>query len=296
MPQHEMAIFCKSFRDDFDRLKNLVDSVVSLRIDTPMLISVPKDDAHLLADAMTLPRNVTVVHDESYVIPGTPFGYGWLQQQVCKLSVYRTEFADSYVMIDSDTYFISDLSPLIPHCRNKSIVSHPVFTKFQLGNDVLIDYIRQDAGDVEPVTPAGDMKRFDEQIGAILDNIDAVSRQKPDERGKLINQLFAAPKLAYQPAQLFHTSILEEFRSFLGKRGMDFYSCIKISPWEYNWYACFSLARWPNHIRGICSPVLHFADDKSVADAKELGFKVEDFQKHFVAIQMAARHFDRVHF
>ncbi len=73
---------------------------------------------------------------------------------------------------------------------------------------------------------------------------------------------------------------------------MDFYSCLKIAPWEYNWYACFALAKWPGAITCICSPVLHFATEADILDAKKMGFTADDFRRRFVAIQMAARHFE----
>jgi hypothetical protein len=160
-------------------------------------------------------------------------------------------------------------------------------------NDGLVDLIRNETGAAQPVFPAGDITQFDAHIPAILKNMESVRSGEPDGT---INRLFGAPWLAYQPAQIFHASILSEFALFLAERRLDFYDCIKISPWEYTWYACFALARWPNQIPGYSSPVLHFADEDSVALAKANGFTVDDFRKRFVAIQMAARHFDRVRY
>jgi hypothetical protein len=288
---HEIAIFCKSFRDDFDRLQLLIRSVEEQDIDTPLLISVPESDLSSLEAMTGKGRGIHLVADESYVIPGEPFEYGWLQQQICKLSVHLTGFAKSYVMIDSDTYFISGIERTIAQCQKEQIVASAIFTKFYAENETLIGYVKGD----EPaplLRLTGDLDGFDRRLSALDAVMDELLTRSPDQRGCLINELFGVPKAAFQPSQLFHARMLQGFSDFLAERGMDFYSCIKLSPWEYNWYACFAVAKWQTEIMGACSPVLHFASEADVLAAKDLGLTESDFKKHFVAIQMAARHFD----
>jgi hypothetical protein len=296
VPTHEVAVFCKSFRDDFDRLKLLVESIEAQSIDTPVLISVPESDIQLLRSLIPFDPRYTVVSDESYVIPGAPFPYGWYQQQVCKLSIYRTDFAKSYIMIDSDTYFIKGIEDTIIQCRNENIVASDIYTKFFSYNDKLKNYLRDKETDSPSVHVAGDIEGFDARNAALTANMEEINKKGAVQRGAIINHLFSLPNLAFQPAQLFHARILSAFSSFLNDRGMDFYSIIRLSPWEYNWYASFALANWPMKITGICSPVLHFASQKDVSDAKEMGFTIDDFKRRFIAVQMAARHFDGLQF
>ncbi len=215
MYKHDAAIFCKSFRDDFDRLKLLLSSVAAQKVDLPVLISVPENDLELLKSIVGPSQQAHIVTDESYVIPGTPFQYGWLQQQVCKLSVYRTNFAKSYVMIDSDTYFIDDARRLVDHCNQGHIVASSVFTKFFAANDRLIGYLRQGSSDA-PISAAGRLDGFDDRLAVVLDKFDEIDKKKPDEKGHIINDLFAAPQLAFQPSQLFHSENPREIFEFPG--------------------------------------------------------------------------------
>src|SRR4051794_22633616 len=131
------AVFCKSFRDDFDRLVHLVHSFQHFVAPAvSMLISVPREDMtaaqHLLADQ---PR-VTLVCDDEYTDAAARGMGGWVHQQLCKLSVHRTGFADSYFALDSDSYFIRPFGPQ-DFCTAEGLprfVASPVFTVYQPHN------------------------------------------------------------------------------------------------------------------------------------------------------------------
>jgi hypothetical protein len=274
----------------------MVESIEAQHIDTPVLISVPEADISQLRSMMPSDGRYSIISDESFVIPGTPFQYGWLQQQVCKLSIYRTEFAKSYIMIDSDTYFIRGIEETIVQCQNENIVASEIYTKFFLHNGNLINYLNNKGNSAPLIKISGDIDGFDARLAYPSANMKEILEKRPTQRGQIINALFAVPNMAFQPSQLFHSRILSEFSTFLGDRGMDFYSCINLSPWEYNWYACFALAKWPMKMTGICSPVIHFAKEEDVLDAKNAGFTVHDFKHRFIAVQMAARHFDGLQF
>lgn len=301
-PAHRVAIYCKSFRDDFDRLRLLLTSWQENVPDMPFVLSVPELDMALLQESVPLPPGCVLVTDESYVIPGEPFRYGWFQQQVCKLSVHRLGLADAYLMLDSDSYIVRPFgeelffTDQIPH-----VVGSPVTTKYYPSNAKLQALLLEGI-DTEPSRgKAGDLSAF---VGA-LPEVRAAYKAWEDEKARtghaadrehFLRKLFAIPVLAVQPAQIFHTSILQAFEIFLKGFGMDFYDAIRLSPWEYNWYAYFALSNSGIDTLAIRSPVLHFARDTDIEHAKSIGINNSMIHKHFAAVQMAARHFDTVSF
>src|SRR3954449_5514665 len=94
----QCAVFCKSFRNDFDRLINLVNSFQRF-VDPAvgMLISVPRADMTGAQHLLESQARITLVCDDDYTDAAARGMGGWVHQQLCKLSVHRTDFADSYL-------------------------------------------------------------------------------------------------------------------------------------------------------------------------------------------------------
>lgn len=296
----ERAIFCKSFRDDFSRLSLLIDSWISTNQHLPLLISVPDSDYVLLRETISVPANCTIITDESYVIEGEKFKYGWYQQQVCKLSIYRSGFADSYLMIDSDSYFVSPINDNLFYTdKKKNVIASSIYTKFSPINNSLIDLIKN-GNDVPPLfEKEGSLANFDAMLKEVIfehERLQAAGVQSKSDREFYIRKIFSVKKLSVQPAQIFHSSILTVFSEFLKRYNLNFYDAIRLSPWEYNWYAYFSLSEPNLDIVGIRSPVLHFARDSDIEYAKKIGITKKDIECYFHVVQMAARHIDTLSF
>ncbi len=293
---HKYAIYCKSFRDDFLRLERLLDSIKKTNgSNLPMLISIPEQDIGIFKSSISIPDFVTIIADEEYTIEGEKFSYGWLQQQVCKLSVHRTGFANSYLMIDSDSYVINRIEESIFYTNNiPNVVYSQIHTKYEPGNDALAGMI---LGEIIPngsIVKSGTLSQFASELAAI--KAEGVPNMHPDERGIYIPRLFQAQRISTQPGQIFHSQILHRLEEFLLMHNMSFYDAIELSPWEYNWYGYFAASDNDSEIVGVVSPIVHFASDEAISHAREKGITIKSLCQHFTAIQMAARHFDTLEF
>ena len=100
---HNLILYCKSYRGDFQRLVNLSLSIKEFNKDNiPFYISVPESDLELAKES--IPYYTEIITDEGY----TPLNEGWRGQQYTKAYFYKTKISRFYVSIDSDSYFFKD--------------------------------------------------------------------------------------------------------------------------------------------------------------------------------------------
>jgi len=109
------AMYCKTYSVDIDRFKVMLDSFAQHNKDNIKLyVSVPAHELNLYSEIESKINNVVVISDESFAEPylatighwGMSIGYA--NQEICKLTFFKTGFAENYLTIDSDAYFIRD--------------------------------------------------------------------------------------------------------------------------------------------------------------------------------------------
>ena len=77
---HKIVLYCKSYRNDIERIFRLCESIKKFNFDNiPVYISVPSNDMHLFNDI----ENVNLIEDELVYTGNKP---GWVQQQIVKSS------------------------------------------------------------------------------------------------------------------------------------------------------------------------------------------------------------------
>jgi hypothetical protein len=296
MPRH--AIFCKSFRDDFGFLQRLVQTWSEFASQYPMVISVPRIDRTLLLSRIDFPQNVTIVCDEDYTDADHWKAYGWVHQQLCKLSIFKLDLADSYLIVDSDSYFVAPLrdSHFEEDGRSK-IVYSGLYTGFVEWNSKFSHFLQTENPDeiaqytTEQKLPFGSIENFDRNLQEkIRLNLESPNTNLLD-KGHWINLVFDIPRgIAFQPGQIFSAKHLGEFHNFLIERGLTFSTLIELSPWEYNWYACWVSAVKQENVFRSTSPILHFPSDEAINYARSIGLTPERIASRFPIVQMAARH------
>ncbi len=293
-----LAIFCKSFEEDFLRLSQLLESHVKLCPEVPFVLSVPRAHEPALRALGRQNSTVTVVHDEDYAPPGMESLYGWYQQQVCKLSVYKTGLADAYFSVDSDAYFINSIGPGdFYHDGRKRIVYSRLFTKYLPSNDALQDFLLNPGAVSLPDTGAGTIDGFGDRLAVFHRWLESSGDTAPVERGRWINRLFQAPLgTSFQPGQILHASLLADMQLFFGDFGISTVDLINLVPWEYNWYGAWAAAARRDQVALSTSPIVHFASAADVAHARSRGVTASHLASRFKVIQMAARHFNDTRF
>ena len=97
-----LALYCKSYRNDLERVKKLASSIEEFNKDNlPFYISVPKQDYNLFKES-NLPVTELLVDEDIH----TAEGRGWVQQQIVKSNFWRLDLCENYLCLDSDSYFI----------------------------------------------------------------------------------------------------------------------------------------------------------------------------------------------
>jgi hypothetical protein len=142
----KIALYCKSFSRDIDRVVNLVKSIHKFNVDKiPVYISVPSQDVTLFHQVSG--NGVTIIEDEDIYDGNAP---GWIQQQIVKSNFWKLELCENYVCIDSDGYFIKDFhtsdfmyddeTPYTVIHEQKELFTWTVSKVNQLGFDPKISY------------------------------------------------------------------------------------------------------------------------------------------------------------
>jgi hypothetical protein len=293
-----IALFCKTFRDDFDRISVLFDSIRLYNEDRiPVCISMPPEDISIFMDLFSR-YDFEVFSDDSLVGFGQGSGDGWTHQQVVKLCCDQTHIADSYFVIDSDYYFIR------PFYRSDFVSASglPMTCISRFGHsgssrhiDLVIAYLNSDTdvdftADEVSVLRSGvmpDLLRPFSELSSLCDGTDDLSR------------IFSRNKVPFfcQPGPILRADVLELIRTqALLNNKPDVVGhlpavLVNICPWEYSWHAEYLLASSLEiSLRPL--PVIVFPTKESVIDARSRGLDTKLLSKKYLAINMAARHHD----
>ena len=104
---YNFVLYCKTFRRDFDRVKNLFESIKKHNKDNiPFFISAPSKEKKLLQSVIGN-EGYTFISDEDIFQLQYPLD-GWRQQQIVKSNFWKAVDTENYLCIDSDAFFIRD--------------------------------------------------------------------------------------------------------------------------------------------------------------------------------------------
>jgi len=110
---NDIVLYCKSYRRDFLRLRDLLESINRFNTDRiPFYISTSIADRDALieligADGYCWVSDESIIAANPNAKPGIEKGHsGGLSQQVIKSEFWRLQLANNYLCIDSDSIFI----------------------------------------------------------------------------------------------------------------------------------------------------------------------------------------------
>ena len=115
----DIVLYCKSYRNDFLRLRRLLESINQFNVDRlDFYISTPEVEKNLLVE-MLGEKGYIWVPDEDIVRANTRADFakyqsilGSLSQQIIKSEFWRLGYAENYLCLDSDSVFIKNFSRL----------------------------------------------------------------------------------------------------------------------------------------------------------------------------------------
>lgn len=112
--KNKLAFFIKACMRDIDCFEQLVKSIKVFNKDNvPICVSVAQSECQTFQECLkkwgiecSLYTDEEIV--EKYIFSTDAFQQKWTYQQLVKLNFYKTNFAEHYILIDCDGYFIQD--------------------------------------------------------------------------------------------------------------------------------------------------------------------------------------------
>ncbi len=171
--KHPIVLFCKSYRNDVLRVKDLIDSIQLFnRDDIPLFVSTPLEDKKIFSAHIN--QNLYTWIDDLEICKSNPkFREHFLKnmkgqtsQQIIKSEFWRLNLCENYLCLDSDAKFIKDFykSDFIGSNGDPYIVMHTA--------DDFIDEMRRN-GKVEVIhnflRESNSVKNFFQRVGADYD-------------------------------------------------------------------------------------------------------------------------------
>jgi hypothetical protein len=208
---HSFAMYLKTYSGDYDRASNLVDSFNKYNRDGIYLyISAPDNELYLFKPFSS--PNIIVISDESFAneyfakISHSGMDMGYINQQICKLTFYKTAVARNYLCLDSDSVFIRDF--YISDFMHDEVTPYTVLV---MDKDLSIER------HFRPMFWLGRQAR----IKKIYDFMELHDRRLRTCHG----------------AQVLNAEILESLaRDFMKPKALEYNDLLRISPYEFSWY------------------------------------------------------------
>jgi hypothetical protein len=289
------SLFCKTFRGDIDRFAFLLDSLERTnKSSIPLLVSLPKEDKAEFDNRVGTHR-FQCVFDEDVV--GRVERQGWRHQQLVKLCAHRLDFADAWLLLDSDYYFIKDFQ--LEDLVDGDSVAFPVSRSRHVMDDdreVLFSYVRG-RDTLVPVTKEECLAWRDERElprSLTLDRVrDFFFKPDIDRTPARIPQFFhrSGGELSFMPGPIWTADCLRSMVvELLEPRGWGFKDLLRHAPWEATWVGEWELYRGLPHRHIIETMIPQFREDETILEARKQGLTEAVMSRRYLGVSLAARH------
>jgi hypothetical protein len=213
--KHQIVLFCKSYKNDVFRVKNLIKSIQIFNKDEiPLFISTPSDDKQIFDEHIN-PSSYFWIDDLEICKANPEFNdvflkniKGHTSQQIIKAEFWRLGLCENYLCLDSDAEFIKNFnkSDFIDSDGIPYIIMHTAdyFLDEMKRNGkekVIENYLRESAS----------VKDFFKRTGMDYD---------------------------FGPAPFIWSSKVWEFldKEILSEKNMSIWDAIRLFPMEMRWY------------------------------------------------------------
>lgn len=258
--RHKLAIFCKTCIRDLENFKLLLESISKFNKDNiPVSISISRKEQEVIVSFVkNYNLNVEIFIDEEisdYKIQTTPdkeFN-DWMPQQFVKLDLYKTNFAEHYLIIDSDCYFIKDF--------------------YQS------DFLYNGETPYLPVTDHTKAERiflsllYDKTDNTPIDNFLGIK----------------CKSISIDMPFVLTSNYMKKFEEYLNCRNANFQDILNISPYEMQWYLEWVLSQQLPYMP--CSALflpIHIETQYQIF--RLLGFDEEVIKQNYIGIVMNKGH------
>lgn len=297
LPPKRFGLFCKTFAPDIDRFEQLLESIERhAESGLEFTVSMPQGDAALFHDRFGTGRFRTVFDED---ITRETHRRGWRTQQLIKLWAYRADFADAWLWVDSDSYFIRDFK--VSDFMRDGKVAAVVSRQRHVLDDHEAEILRylEDPASIPPLH-RGEIRATSQAITRpsrwsirLTQWRDRLRSPPADSALQRIAPFFGrnSTPLEYLPCGVWTTESLTSLEQYLmSTYGWTFCDVIRFAPWEAAWVGEWELLRGAPNRFFIEPPMLHIREDKTILRARELGLTAERIASRYHGIVLAARH------
>jgi hypothetical protein len=259
----------KSYKDDFESVVKLIDSYnLNNYENLPLDIVVPRFDLPLFSTFTSNTISVFIEEDIPVIFANearSGIRPGYINQELVKLSYFRTERFENYLCLDSDALFLRPFGmndfftlqgePFMVLVEDRELQSTPLYRQEHwLARQNKLDDIK-------------------EYLGA-------------DRSTEL---------LTCHGFQIFQSSILRDFENkLLQEQEIDFIDLLTISPYEFSWYNYFvQLGNYNINVREPYFRVIHTGHQFAIE--KMIGWKIDDWKHGYVGLVLNSN-FQKVNF
>jgi len=221
MLKHQIVLFCKSYRNDVLRVRNLVNSIQLFNKDCiPLFISTPQCDQEIFREYIN-PDLYEWIDDLDICKSNPIFSQsladnirGHTSQQIIKSEFWRLGLCENYLCLDSDAIFIKDFykhdfldTDGYPFTVMHSAEEFIMEMKLNGKNNVIQDFQRESSV----------LKKNFDRLGSDYD---------------------------FGPSPFIWSSTVWRHLNddFLEKKGLSIWDAIKLHPMEMRWYGEYLLA------------------------------------------------------
>lgn len=254
---NKLSIYCKSFSRDIERAVILAESVERYNKDNiPFYISVPTTEISLFKSK--LPGFVNLISDAD--ILKEDIQQTWVTQQIVKSSFWKTDISENYVMVDSDSYFITEFHE----------------------NDFMFD-------ETTPYTVCHEQKdlwnwsvRYTGQLG--FNPKDSFIKDR-----KLIMDLFGRTgrPLDFGPGPvIWSRKVWEILDQIMEQNKLTWTDLMRISASEFTWYGECLLYSKVIDLIPIEPPFKFFHYFQQYVESKQLGITQEQIAQNYIGITL----------
>lgn len=251
----DLVIYCKSYINDVQRVKILLDSINKYNRDyIPFFISVPKTDIKIFKDVLGT-EDYQLIDDNEI----DEFGFGWVGQQCIKSQFWKLKLCKNYMCIDSDGQFIKDFR--------------------------VSDFIHSDG---IPYTICHEYKEFFEFMEKFPLHFDPYESFKKERME--IMEIFGRTGIIYDfgPIPVIWSCKVWEslFKNYLEPNNIKFSDAIQSIKSEFSWYGEWLLTskEIPLYPREAIFKSYHYRHQYEID--KQQGMTIEKLSKYYFGIML----------
>lgn len=257
---NSIAVFCKSYRNDLDKVERLIDSIRRHNSEAlPFFLCIPRADRSLFIDRFGM-SGLILIHDEDVLERDVE--QSWLSQQLVKFHFHETRLADNYFIVDSDDVFLRPF--------------HAADFLFDGVHPYLVCTSGRERGRLIALAT-----KHHRTMVAIDERIKGHKQQIMNALGRTGHQV------SFQPGPIFCAAVCRKMvTELMEPLGLSFLDLLLTAPFEAEWYGDYVLRRQPVPFVPIDPLILELATPEIIRFEQNLDPTLRTIRERYLAVRL----------